>query len=164
MLEYCYASFQKSFYARLCKKMSKAAEQGDELCKQIFIDAGRQLAKAISALLPRVDPELTKSGSLSIICVGSVWLSWELLRPGFSIELSKHNIAYEIRLLQLQPNISMAVGAIYMCADSVNFDLPRDYSKNYEIFFKIAKNQDKVNGKVSNGTNGTNGTSNGVHV
>ncbi|CAO1427279.1 unnamed protein product [Diamesa serratosioi] len=164
MLEYCYASFQKSFYARLCQKMSKAAEQGDELCQKIFIDAGRQLAKAISALLPRVDPELTKSGYLSIICVGSVWLSWELLRPGFSKELNKHNIPYEIRLLQLQPNISMAVGAIYMCADSVSFDLPRDYSKNYEIFFKIAKSQDKVNGKTSNGTNGSNGTNNGVHV
>lgn len=164
MLEYCYASFQKSFYARLCQKMSKAAEQGDELCQKIFVDAGRQLAKAISALLPRVDPELTKSGSLNIICVGSVWLSWELLRPGFSKELSNHNIPYEILLIQLQPNVSMAVGAIYMCADSVNFDLPRDYSKNYEIFFKIAKTQDKVNGKATNGTNGTNGTNNGIHV
>lgn len=135
MLEHCYASFQKSFYARLCQKMSVAASNGDELCKSIFIDAGHRLAKMISALIPRVDKALTESGFLSIICVGSVWLSWELLKPGFIKELNQQKIPFELRLLQLKPNVSMAVGAYLMAADAVDFPMPRDYSKNYEIFF-----------------------------
>lgn len=143
MLEHCYASFQKSFYARLCQKMSVAANNGDELCQKIFIDAGRQLGKMIVALLPRVDPKLTDTGHLSIICVGSVWLSWELLKPGFIKELNQHEIPFELRLLKLKPNVSMAVGAFYMASDSVDLPVPRDYSQNYEIFFNYE-------GKITN--------------
>jgi N-acetylglucosamine kinase len=151
MLEHCYASFQKSFYARLCQKMSVAASNGDELCEKIFADAGRQLAKMISALMPRVDKELIETGHLSIICVGSVWLSWELLQKGFIKELNQKKIPFELRLLKLKPNVSMAVGAYYMAADSVDFPMPRDYSENYEIFFNYAGN-DMTNGKsISNG-------------
>jgi N-acetylglucosamine kinase len=151
MLEHCYASFQKSFYARLCQKMSVAASNGDELCQKIFTDAGRQLGKMIAALLPRVDPKLIETGHLSIICVGSVWLSWELLQPGLIKELRQHKIPFDLRLLKLKPNVSMAVGAFYMAADSVDFPMPRDYSQNYEIFFNYE------GGNVTNGTNGTNG-------
>lgn len=151
MLEHCYAKFQKSFYAKMCCKMSVAASNGDQLCQSIFIDAGRQLAKMVSALLPKVDKSLIATGYLSIICVGSVWKSWELLKPGFVKELAQRDIPYELRLLQLKPNISMAVGAYYMAADSVDFPMPRDYSKNYQIFFNYA-GHGKVNGsKISNG-------------
>lgn len=138
MLEHCYARFQKSFYAKLCQKMSVAAEAGDELCLSIFTDAGRQLAKMVSALLPRVDKALISTGYLSIICVGSVWKSWELLKSGFVEELNQRKIPLELRLLQLKSNVSMAVGAYYMAADSVGFPIPRDYTKNFEIFFKHA--------------------------
>lgn len=150
MLEHCYAKFQKSFYARLCHKMSVAASNGDELCQRIFTDAGRQLAKMVSALTPKVDKALIETGYLSIICVGSVWLSWELLQDGFINELNHQKIPFELRLLQLKPNVSMAIGAYYMAADSVGFPMPRDYSKNYEIFFNYDGH--KLNGKeISNG-------------
>jgi len=142
MLEHCYARYQKSFYAKLCMKMSVAAKNGDELCQSIFVDAGRQLAKMVGALLPRVDKALSCT-ELSIICVGSVWKSWELLKPGFTKELDQRKIPSELRLLRLKPDVSMAVGAYYMAADSVDFPMPRDYTKNFEIFFKY--------GGVSNG-------------
>lgn len=135
ILEYCYAKFQKSFYAKLCQKMSVAALNGDELCKNIFIEGGQLLAKMILALLPRASKELLNTGYLSIICVGSVWHSWNLLKPGFVKELHEHEIPFELRLLKLQPGVSMAVGSIYMAADRVKFPLPRDYTKNYEIFY-----------------------------
>jgi N-acetylglucosamine kinase len=135
MLEYCYAKFQKSFYAKLCQKMSIAALNGDELCKNIFFEGGQLLARMILALLPRASKELIDTGFLNIICVGSVWLSWDLLRPGFIKELHEHEIKFELRLLKLRPDISMAVGSIFMAADSVQFSLPRNYEKNYEIFF-----------------------------
>lgn len=157
MLEHVYASFQKSFYARLCQKMSVAASNGDELCQKIFDDAGRQLAKMLCALLPRVDDSLIETGYLSVICVGSVWHSWDLMKTGFTQELSHHTIPYELRLLQLKSNVSMAAGAFYMAADSIDFPLPRDYSQNYEIFFKYNGKAlehngfGKLNGKVSNG-------------
>lgn len=155
MLEHCYARFQKSFYAKLCQKMSVAASNGDELCQNIFIDAGRQLAKMVSALLPRVDKSLISTGYLNIICVGSVWKSWNLLKPGFVKELNKQKIPFELRLLQLKPNVSMAVGAYYMAADSVKFEMSKDYTKNFAIFFKYSGNQgenDNVNEKnKSNG-------------
>lgn len=135
--------------------MSVAAINGDELCQSIFTDAGRQLAKMVSALIPRVDKALIETGHLSIICVGSVWKSWELLKAGFIKELSHHKTSFELRLLQLKPNVSMAVGAFYMAADSVDFPMPRDYSKNYEIFFNYAGHEmANGNNKVANGTNG----------
>lgn len=154
MLEHCYASFQKSFYARLCQKMSVAARNGDELCQKIFIEAGRQLAKMVAALLPRVDKKLIESGDLAIICVGSVWQSWELLKPGFIKQLNQNKIPFELQLLQLKPNVSMAVGAMYMSADFVNFPMPRDYSSNYEIFFNYNGHEltnGNVNSKITNG-------------
>jgi N-acetylglucosamine kinase len=133
ILEHCYAKFDKSFYARLCHKLANAAHDGDQLCLSIFQDAGRQLARQVAALLPRVDPELTKDGYLSMVCVGSVWLSFDLLKDGFLMEIQKQMIPYEIRFKRLKE--SMAMGATYLAADSIKFDLPRDYTKNYEVFF-----------------------------
>lgn len=152
MLEYCYAKFQKSFYAKLCQKMSVAAKNGDELCRNIFFEGGQLLARMILALLPRASQELKDTGFLSILCVGSVWLSWDLLKSGFIKELHESNIEFELRLLKLRTGISMAVGSIYISADHVNFPLPRDYSKNYEIFFSYGKGkhtQDKAGNCIS---------------
>lgn len=166
MLEHCYASFQKSFYARLCQKMSVAANNGDELCQKIFNDAGRQLAKMVAALMPRVDKELVQTGHLSILCVGSVWLSWELLQSGFMKELNQRKIPFGLRLLKLKPDVSMAIGAYYMAADSVDFPMPRDYSQNYEIFFNYAGHE-MTNGKTTqNGKTISNGhaVTNGKHI
>lgn len=146
MLEHCYAKFQKPFYARLCMRIAEAAKKGDELCKHIFMDAGRLLAKMILALLPKISPELVKTGHLSVICIGSVWLSWNLLKPGFIKALHEHDIPFELRLLKLQPGVSMAVGSVYMAADFVKFSLPRDYSKNYEIFFNYGAKHESLNG------------------
>jgi N-acetylglucosamine kinase len=148
MLEHCYAKFNKSFYAKLCQKMSVAALDGDELCKSIFVDAGRVLAKMILALLPKISSELVKTGYLSIICVGSVWISWNLLKGGFIKELERHKIPFELRLLRLRSGISMAIGSIYMAADSVKYPLPRDYEENYEIFFNFGGNCEHINNNI----------------
>lgn len=151
ILEHCYGKFQKAFYSGLCLKLSQGAVEGDALCVQLFRDAGRQLAKMVHALLPHVSAELIKSGFLNIVCVGSVWLSWELLKSGFTTELSRHSLAYELRLMKLTQ--SMGNGAAYLAADSVHIELSRDYSKNYELFFKY----------TACSTNGKTNGSNGVH-
>ncbi|CAG9808030.1 unnamed protein product [Chironomus riparius] len=140
MLEHCYAKFQKSFFAKLCHQMSICAFNGDELCKSVFKDAGKLLARMIVALLPKASSELILSCHLPILCVGSVWISWELLKQGFIDELHLHNIPFELRLLKLKTGVSPALGSIYMAADFVKFSLPREYAKNYEIFFRYNYN------------------------
>lgn len=81
------------------------AEAGDALCRYVFARAGRVLANHVEAVLPaaqevtcRLDElcvvkHLTSVSSpwqvllghtlgLPILCVGSVWNSWEFLKPG----------------------------------------------------------------------------------
>ena len=57
---------------------------GDALCVWLFHQAGLQLGKHIFALASKVDNQLKEAkGGLNIVCVGSVWKSWEILKDGF---------------------------------------------------------------------------------
>lgn len=82
------------------------AEAGDALCQYVFTQAGRVLANHVEAVLPAAQEVTRRHGELSvlnfcwclcilswqvllahtlglpILCVGSVWNSWELLKPG----------------------------------------------------------------------------------
>ena len=132
LLDHCYAKFDKAFYAGLCAKLAAAARNGDALCRHLFEEAGRFLGKATTALLPRVNPQLVLDGTFNIVCVGSVWKSWDLLKIGYLREVSKCDVNFGINLIQLTQ--AMALGAVYIAADHIKYDLPRNYSNNYEIF------------------------------
>jgi len=132
LLDYCYAKFQKPVFAGLCVRLANASDQGDELSKYLFREAGRQLAKATLALIPKVCPTLAKTGDLNIVCVGSVWKSWHLLKDGFLNEIGKGSFCFGLKLLRLTE--FMALGAVYIGVDAKNYNMPREYSKNYEIF------------------------------
>ncbi|XP_073815514.1 N-acetylglucosamine kinase [Musca autumnalis] len=153
MLTHCYAKFEKPFYASLCKKLSHAAEQGDELAKFVFHEAGCHLARSIQALLPHVHDDLVKSGDLNITCVGSVWLSWTLLKDGFIETLKQQNIPFGLKLIRITK--SMAYGACYLGVDDIGYPLPRNYSDNFEIMYCYKNHY--TNGNM----NGNNGTLNG---
>lgn len=135
LLEHVYGKFEKSFFAQICVRLAEAAAAGDALSQSIFDDAGEYLAKATSALLPRVSSELTTDGYLHIVCVGSVWNSWSLLRNGFLREMAakQQPTSFGLKLTRLTQH--MALGAVYLAADSVEYDLPRDYNKNVEVFY-----------------------------
>lgn len=144
LLDHCYAKFNKSTFAGLCQKMATAANSGDSLCQQIFTRAGSLLARSVIALLPNVKPDLVKTGDLSVVCVGSVWKSWDLMTSGFLKEINKVEIPYNISLKKL--TVDMAVGAVYLAADdNKKYDIKRDYSKNCEVFHCFSKNK-AVNG------------------
>lgn len=132
LLDHCYAKFQKSVFAGLCARLANASEQGDELSKYLFRQAGIQLAKATLALIPKVCPTLVKTGDLNIVCVGSVWKSWHLLKEGFLAEIGNGSFNFGLKLLRLTE--LMALGAVYIGIDAKKYDMPRDYSKNYEVF------------------------------
>ena len=84
LLTHCYDSFSKANFASLTRRIAEAAVSGDVLCCWLFEEAGRMLGRHIRALAPAISPELTSApGGLSIVCVGSVWKSWDLLKRGF---------------------------------------------------------------------------------
>lgn len=151
ILPYCYQTFEKSFFAKLCQKLAVAADSGDALCAQVFTDAGQAMARATRALLPRVSPELTATGQLQIVCVGSVWKSWHLMKMGFVKELNTVPIDYQIVMSKMKQ--TMALGATYLGADAINFDLKRDYAKNCQVFFTYDQSKQPMNGNTNGHSN-----------
>lgn len=150
LLDHCYAKFEKAFFANLCEKLSQLASKGDPLAMHLFDDAGRYLAKATAALLPHVSNELLINNNLNVVCVGSVWKSWDLLKFGFSREILKSRNKFGLNLISLTQ--AMAIGAVYLAADAIDYKLPRDYVHNYDVFQHFTPNtMDKTNGTLTNG-------------
>lgn len=50
ILPHIYQNMQKSYIAQLCKYLSEEAHTGDLLCRWLFEEAGKQLAKHIIAV------------------------------------------------------------------------------------------------------------------
>lgn len=161
LLDHCYAKFDKAFFASLCASLSESANQGDALSVHLFTEAGRFLAKSAVALLPKVCDDLLENGEFSVVCVGSVWKSWHLLELGFSKEINATERRFGLKMLRLTQ--SMAIGAAYIAADAIKFDLPRNYANNYEIFHHYGRWAKPQTNGTSNGTSlgATNATANG---
>ncbi|KAF2361897.1 ATPase BadF/BadG/BcrA/BcrD type [Trinorchestia longiramus] len=139
MLHHCYQKFSKSFYASMTRGIADLAAEGDPVCKQLMFDAGHALARHVAALSRNIDPILFDSpDGLPIICTGSVWNSFELLRPGFVSGLSQpcklDKVIPKCSLFKLKTNC--AVGAIYLAAKKANCEIPRDYDQNAELLFR----------------------------
>lgn len=152
ILDHCYAKFDKPFFAGLCAKLAEAAKEGDELCKSIFRETGEYLAKHIIALLPKVQDELVANGDLSIVCVGSVWLSFDLFQESFLKELSKYQFKFGLKFCRITKGCSF--GAVYLGADNVNFPLPRSYDDNFNVLFYY---NPQNNGNLNNNEPNLNG-------
>ncbi|KAM9426836.1 N-acetyl-D-glucosamine kinase isoform 2-T2 [Pholidichthys leucotaenia] len=142
MLPHLYRNFQKSHFAGFCKKIAEGAEAGDALCQHVFTQAGRVLAKHVEAVLPAAqEPLLSGDLGLPILCVGSVWKSWDLLKPGFtevmdglgSSDKSKSRFhGYSLLLLQQ----SSALGGANLAARSLKANLTLNYATNAKVFYK----------------------------
>ncbi|XP_076308266.1 N-acetyl-D-glucosamine kinase-like isoform X3 [Tachypleus tridentatus] len=132
MLNHCYVDFSKSFFAGLCVKLAHVAEEGDPLCRFLFYEAGRELAKHIMALVPKIHHNLLESeGGLPVVCVGSVFKSWELLKDGFHGALDSK--LHEFSLLRLKT--SSAIGAAFMGAKAVGVELPLNFSEHFYLLY-----------------------------
>lgn len=145
ILESFYQKFEKARISSLCKELSLLASHGDKLAESIFQKAGEDIARSIAAVYPKAAKELIQEeDGLHILCVGSVWLSWDLLMPGFISWIRKNTNIEKLALLRL--TTEMGVGAAYLASDRLNLPLHRDYSKNYNVFFKYNRNQCRKNG------------------
>ncbi|KAJ4451032.1 hypothetical protein ANN_02468, partial [Periplaneta americana] len=135
LLDHCYSKFNKCSFAGLCRLLAVEANNGDKLSQWLFSEAGRVLARHITALLDQVDSKLLEApGGLPVVCVGSVWLSWKYMKPGFVSQIKKAAGKLQ-RLSLLRLTTTIATGSVYLAAKAIDFDMPRNYDENHEIFF-----------------------------
>ncbi|KAL0811186.1 hypothetical protein ABMA28_009617 [Loxostege sticticalis] len=149
LLPHAYKHFDKPQFASVTVKLAKLAKHGDALSQHLFAEAGSTLAAHIAALAHK-----STAARLRVVCVGSVWNSWDALKPGVLSELHSRRVKPELELVRLR--VSSAMGAVWLAAKHVDFDLPRDDSAFCSVFHTYVPH-------CPNGTNGTNGTSNGVN-
>lgn len=134
LMVHLYQSFDKSIIGPLCAKLAEAAEKSSRLVQYLFREAGEDLGTMAAALVPKIQPSTLKSNTLNIVCVGSVWSTLPLLKEGFRQGLQQATIPFAINLLRLSK--STVFGACYLAADAIKFDLPRNYSDNYGIWYQ----------------------------
>ncbi|XP_067436569.1 N-acetyl-D-glucosamine kinase [Thunnus thynnus] len=149
MLPHLYRNFQKSHFAGFCKKLAEGAEAGDALCRYVFTQAGRVLAKHVEAvLLEAQEPLLSGDLGLPILCEGLVWKSWELLKPGFNEVLDKVASSDKFKgrfhgysLLVLRQ--SSALGGASLGAQSIGATIKMDYAANAKVFYQHTFNSNQ---------------------
>ena len=138
ILEHCYDKFSKAYFASLTVKISEAAFAGDDLCRWLFREAGKKLGRHIRALDNNISKDLREAeGGLNILCVGSVWKSWELLKTGFMEglkDMTGKPCLAEFTMVKL--SVSMATGAAYLGAKAAGTLIPRN-QENVEKFFSF---------------------------
>ncbi|XP_074141629.1 N-acetyl-D-glucosamine kinase isoform X2 [Sminthopsis crassicaudata] len=139
LLTHLYRTFDKSNFAGFCQKIAEGAYQGDTLCHHIFRKAGEVLARHILAVLPKIQLELFQEPmGLPILCVGSVWKSWELLEEGFVSTLAEgrkiQGAFSKFTLLQLTH--SSALGGASLGAQFIGHKLPLNYDNTADPFFQ----------------------------
>lgn len=133
-----YSNFDKAFIASLCKSLAQLAADGDKLAKSFFETAGKDLARALIAVIKKASPKLlNRTGGIHILCVGSVWLSFNLVQSGFVECIEKESNIKELSLMKL--TTTMSVGAAYMAADRCNLSLQRHYERNYTVFYNYKR-------------------------
>lgn len=146
--------FCKTFFASLARKLSDLAEtHNNEFCQFIFGEAGASLAHHIVAMKKKIygqivknileDPDLTSNSSdhnptIDIVCEGSVWNSYNLLKRGFISELAKNysNISFQL----LKTRTSACIGAARLAAEDLDADieLKLNFSEHSELLDLIA--------------------------
>ncbi|XP_067117675.1 N-acetyl-D-glucosamine kinase [Osmerus mordax] len=142
MLPHLYRNFQKSHFAGLCKNLAEKAEAGDDMCQYVFREAGRVLAQHVIAVLPGVQEVVFRGDQgLPILCVGSVWNSWELLKPGFTEILAGAAATPKFKgrfhgysLLTLSQ--SSALGGASLGAQNAGATVTLDYAANTNVFYR----------------------------
>uniref|UniRef100_A0A3P8Y2U4 N-acetyl-D-glucosamine kinase n=1 Tax=Esox lucius TaxID=8010 RepID=A0A3P8Y2U4_ESOLU len=90
---------------------------------------------------------LSDEQGLPILCVGSVWKSWELLKPGFTKVLAELASTPSFRgrfhgynLLTLKQWSGSALGGASLGAKSVGITVRLDYLANAQVFYRHSFN------------------------
>ncbi|XP_071792731.1 N-acetyl-D-glucosamine kinase-like [Asterias amurensis] len=139
LLDHFYTNFDKTKIAGFCIVIAQgAAKDKDPLCMELFHEAGVVLGRHILAVAPKLDQTLLNGPEgLKVVCVGSVWKSWDLLKEGFLQGLKPHhNKNVEVKHITLVSLLqSSAIGAARLGAESIQCKLPVDFKSNVNVFF-----------------------------
>ncbi|KAM6313460.1 N-acetyl-D-glucosamine kinase [Aegotheles albertisi] len=136
LLTHLYRTFDKAKFAGFCQKLVEGAQAGDPLCCHIFTEAGEVLARHVLAVLPQVHESLFQGElGLPILCVGSVWKSWERMRAGFIRVLTEAPGRLFPRFSLLRLKGSSALGGALLGARSIGHALPLDHAANVDVFY-----------------------------
>lgn len=137
-----YSDIDKRKFASLSRELYESTKSiQDKAIDIIFKEAGHLLAKKVIALLAKADEETLEAG-LNVICVGSVFQSWDLLESGFVETLATR--LQNFRLLKLK--CSSAIGAAKLAARQTNVNLKLD--GNCELLYAYSATS---NGYLANG-------------
>lgn len=134
MLQHLYTNFKKDYIAKFTTKLAEEAEKsdGDPLCKAVFAEAGIKLAKHVNAVANKSKTEFFPQG-LTVVCMGSVWKSWNLMLKSFEETLKPTVEKYkQVRLVKLTENCT--IGAAVVAARHNGVKIPIDYSKLCNTF------------------------------
>jgi len=134
MLTPLYQDFSKPTIAGFCLRVVAAAEKGDPLSMFIIEKAGRKLALMVLAVLSQ--SHVANDGKpIDVLCVGSVWNSWHLLRDSFTKEIRKSNLRSPLKMVSLKE--SAAFGAASLAALKAEIVLPLSYADMAQVFDEI---------------------------
>jgi len=86
----------------------------------------------------RLQALFSEEAGLKVVCTGSVWKSWDLLREGFVEGLSStsHDASKLNKLTLLSLNKPAAFGAAYLGIKKAGCNLPVDLAQNATMFFR----------------------------
>jgi len=120
MLKVMYASpFDKAHVAGFALHVSNAAEKGDALAMKVFDKAGVKLGQMLGIMASK----LKLNSPTDVVCIGSVFKSYSLIREGMIRALrSQASSSFTCNLIQLKE--SSAVGAAAIGAQKAGAVLP----------------------------------------
>lgn len=136
LLPHLYSNFKKSFIAQLAKKISEGARCGDALCASLFRDIGVDLAKHVRAVNRSISTKFYQNeGGLPIVCVGSLFFSWDLMKDGF-VEILRGVVP---EYTCVQPTVSAAIGAAYHASAVAGSKIPVKFSENSKVLYHYSE-------------------------
>lgn len=74
-----------------------------------------------------------------MVCVGSVWKSWDLIKSGFVDQLHDTTSVTVDKLTLLVITKCPAIGGVYLAARFANVDFTYTFKENYEIFYEFVR-------------------------
>ena len=171
LLPYFYSDFKKDFIASLTAKLAKIAEN-KTIIRRIFEASGFEIARHIVAILPKIDKKLLNSlHGLPIVCTGSVFKSWHLIKPGFvkclERQMKKCSGLNEMNLVLVNDDSTLGAALLASRVYDQSLNLHKQFefaSLTTKLDHFYLKNIIKYNGKHSHltashyGENATNGT------
>lgn len=129
ILPHAYTHFVKAQFAALTQRIAELASQNDAMSQHLLASAGCELGHHVAALCNK---GLKVSAPLRVVCVGSVFRSWDYLKDGLLSVLARRKVKTELQFVRLL--VPSAMGAAWLAAKCVNYALPRDDEAMCQIF------------------------------